>query len=437
MTTKALTAWQELNDRQQGTLSVIYDLEQQVDIMRKMEAAKGYWDNRPAAVWRRINFSHDPSDRRLFGTTELQTRLASRGWDNQGNGSTMAALADRGLITLDQYGTTYGRMRTVTLTRAGRAAARAGTCVNTGPARKAALGQRAWEVLAMLWTCDQAGKPLDWSHSPTIDRALIGTHAPPLARTLGVRGYEITDQGRAFYREHHVAHTAAHPDVHAPHPDGPDAEPWPPGADDILTQHRRHYRALCAAWHAALDAQHTAEKESSAAPPAPDPNLPVEVAELVAVRHAVWQDTARQRAHLAADHATDIQQRGARAARSYAAAALTVFHAAITGANPCEGLNPPGRDDTWTEPGLTPPAETGIPAIDTETKKRHATAVGAPLRRRGPAPTPHRGRRAARPDPPPPGHDFAALADFLRDHTYDGALFRRLHPGGTTTSGGQ
>ena len=37
-------------------------------------------------------------------------------------------------------------------------------------------------------------------------------------------GYEITDRGRWFYREHY----AAHADVRAPHPDGGDAEPWPP-----------------------------------------------------------------------------------------------------------------------------------------------------------------------------------------------------------------
>lgn len=213
MTTKALAAWRELNDRQQGTLSVIYELEQGVEVARKVDAANGYWDSSPAAVWRRIDFAHDPSDRRLFGTTELQSRLASRGWDNQGNGSTMAALADRGLITLDQRGTTFGLMRTVTLTRAGRAAVRAGTALTTGRAPKAALGQRAWEVLAKLWACDQAGKPLDWGHSTTIDRVLIGKHVPPLARKLDWRGYEITDRGREFYGEHYAAHTVAHPDV--------------------------------------------------------------------------------------------------------------------------------------------------------------------------------------------------------------------------------
>jgi hypothetical protein len=65
MTTTALAAWRELNDRQQGTLRVIHDLDQEREVARKIDAANGYWDSSPAAVWRRIDFAHDPSDRRL------------------------------------------------------------------------------------------------------------------------------------------------------------------------------------------------------------------------------------------------------------------------------------------------------------------------------------------------------------------------------------
>lgn len=429
MTTKALAAWKELNDRQQGTLSVIYQLDQAAERARKIDAANGSWDNTPAAVWRQIDFAHEPSDRTLFGTTELQNQLASRGWDNQGNGSTMSALADRGLITRRAYATTFGQMHTVTLTRAGRAAARAGTSLAPGSTPKAALSARAWEVLATLWACDQDGKPLNWGHSTTIERVLIGKHVPPLAQGLDRGGYEITDRGREFYREHYAAHATAHPDVHAPHPDGTNAEPWPPRVDDILTQHQHRYRALCAAWRAALDAQLAAEKETAAAPPVAETTLPAEVAELAAARHALWQETAQQRAQLAADHAAELHQRGARAARAYAAAALAAFHAAVAGTDPLPGLTSPEQEDTWDEPRLAPPAETGIPAIDADAAKLHAAAVGSPPRGRGPAPTYRRGRGTPRADrPPQPGSDFAALADFLRDHTRGGALLRRLHP---------
>lgn len=436
MTAKALAAWQELNDRQQGTLGSIYALDQEAERGRKLDAAGGHFDRRPAAVWRRIDFAHDPSDRRLFGTTDLQDRLAGRGWDNQGNGSTMAALAERGLIKSGGYRTTLGWMRTVTLTPAGRAAARAGTSLTPGTVPQAALGRRAWEVLATLWIRDQAGKSLDWGTSTTIDRVLIGKHNPPLAQKLDwpLRGYAITDTGRAFYREHHTAHTAAHPDVHAPHPDGAAAEPWPPAADEILTRHERYYGALCRAWRAARDAQQAAEKERAAEPPAPDPLLPADVTELVTVRQDVWCDTARQRAEIAAAHATDLHHRSLRAARGYAAAALSAFHAAAAGRDPLPDLTAP--EETVDEPRLDPPAETGIPAIDTEATTRHADAVGAPQPRRGPAPKPRRTRTlAATTDPAPgPGEAFAQLADFLVEHVRDGALLRRLHPDGTVTT---
>jgi hypothetical protein len=422
---KALAAWTELNDRQQGTLAAIYAIDQDKEAARRIDAARGDWSDTPAAIWRRIDFSYDPGDRKLWGITELQARLEARGWDNQGNGSTMAALAARGLITRGSRSATLTSVLTVTLTRDGRAAARAGLSLSPGGTPKAALGRRAWEVLTLLWTAGQSGKRLNWGYSATIEKVLMGKHIPPLAQ-LVPGGYEITDRGRDFYREHYAAHTAAHPDVNAPHPDGVDAEPWPARADEILTQHRDYYRALSAAWRHAHDMHLAADREIAVEPPVVPPILPAAVAEQTAARHRLWQDTARQRAELAAVHVDDLHQRGVQAARDYAAAALTVFRAAVTQADPLAALTPPAAGDDWDEPPLAPPAETGIHAIDAEAKKLHATAVGAPVRRRGPAPK-HRRSHATRPADQP-GAALAALADYLGNHTQDGALLRRLHP---------
>jgi hypothetical protein len=155
-------------------------------------------------------------------------------------------------------------MLTVTLTREGRAAARAGTSAMPGGTPKAALGHRSWEVLALLWAADSHGTPLEWGYSTTIERALIDRHVPPLAQRV-TGGYEIAERGRDFYREHYADCAAAHPDVSALHQDGADAERWPLRADEILTRHRRYYRALCAAWQDAHDARQAAEKEAGAA----------------------------------------------------------------------------------------------------------------------------------------------------------------------------
>lgn len=265
-TSKALTAWTDLNDRQQGTLAVIYELDQQAEAGHRQDGARGHFDQAPASVWRAIDFAHDPSLRELVGWTEMQMRLESRGWDNQGNGSTVAALAARGLLTRSSRPTGLGQMLTVRLTNAGRAAARAGTSNAPGEKPKASLSSRSWEVLALLWAAGNRGEILTWGYSTTIERVLIDRRVPPLAQRVP-GGYEITERGRDFYREHYAAHATAHPDVTAPHPDGAPAEPWPPQADEILAQHWHYYRALCAQWEDARAAYQAAEKEASAAPP--------------------------------------------------------------------------------------------------------------------------------------------------------------------------
>ncbi|MFF6844626.1 hypothetical protein ACFY8X_38550 [Streptomyces tanashiensis] len=430
-TSKALAAWTELNDRQQGTLAVIYELDQETEAGRGRRAAKGNFDDTPAAIWRRIDFAHDPSLRDIFGTTEMQSRLAVRGWHNQGNGSTVAALAARDLIARDAYGTQFGVMRTVALTRAGRAAARAGLSLRPDGAPKAALSARSWEVLALLWAADRRNTALKWGYSRTIEFVLIEKHQPPLAEhAADYCGYQITDRGRDFYREHYAAHTAAHPDVHAPHPDGADAEPWPKKADELLKEHRRTYQALSKAWRMADESRQAAEEEAaSTVPKLPEP-LPQPLIEQAAARHRLWQETARQRAELAAVHAEELCDFAERAARGYLAAALVAFRAAVAGTDPLSSLEAPAPGtDGWDEPRLAPPVETGIHVIDAEAKKLYAKATGKPLRRRGPAPKMR--RRLARYDIKKvdlPGEDHASLASFLFGHVDDGALLRRLHP---------
>src|SRR5207237_5250859 len=99
---------------------------------------------------------------------------------------------------------------TVALTRAGRAAARAGISLDTGAKPKVGLSERAWEVLALLWAADLRGQPLTWGYSATIEHVLIDRQLPPLAEQCA-DGYRITERGRDFYRNQHPAHTDASP----------------------------------------------------------------------------------------------------------------------------------------------------------------------------------------------------------------------------------
>lgn len=432
-TSKALQAWADLNDRQQGTIAVIYDLDQGAEASRRRRAARGSYDSRPASEWRSIDFAHEPAMRNVFGWTTLQEHLMGRGWDNQGNGSTMAALERRGLIIRASKPTRYGRMNTVRLTREGRAAARVGSSLTPDGPRRAALGRRSWEVLALLWSAHLRGEPLRWVYSATIENVLIKKHVPPLAQGFD-DGYEITERGCDFYREHHAAHTAAYPDVRAPHPDGAEEEPWPAAADELLARHRELYRALLAAWKDTDKARQTAEEEAAAPPPKAPDALPAAAAGLAEERHGLWCETARQRSALAAEHAEDLRARAEYAARAYAVAALSALSAAVAQANPLENLTPPSPEpDTWDEPPLPAPAETGINAIDAEATKLHSAAVRKPVKWRGPAPTRRTRRGNVRVVDKPstkPGVALYALAEYLREHVADGALLRRLHPPG-------
>src|ERR1700677_388851 len=428
-TPKALTAWTELNDRQQGTLRVIYQIDQANEKWRRQRGTSGSYDTSPASEWRRIDFAHDPSG---LATTDMQLRLDTAGWHNQGNGSTVAALADRGMLTRGERGTLLGVMLTVTLTREGRAAARAGLSLQPGGAPKAGLRERAWEVLALLWAAGQRGETLKWGYSATIEFVLIAKHVPALAERVP-GGYTITSRGQDFYRQQYAAHTAAHPAVRGPHPDGAAAEPWPADAGQILARHRRRYTELSMAWQAEWDAHKDAAAEASTA--APDTGaLPVVVAQMAAARHQLWCGTAQQRAALAAAQAAELHTLATRAARTYAVAALAVFRAAVTRTDPLAGLGEPRDDDTWDEPRLEPPAVTGIHAIDEPARRLHSAAVGVPVPRRGPAP---KRRRSSRPVTAPerPGQQLALLAGFLKEHTDGGALLRRLHPDCGETKG--
>ncbi|WP_131830984.1 hypothetical protein [Frankia sp. CcI49] len=424
---KALAAWTELNDRQQGTLAIIFGLDQAAEEAHRAAGASGEFDKRPASVWRAIDFAQEPSG---LGLTRMQERLDFRGWHSQGNGATVAALVDRGLITRGQRVTAFGWMITVTLTRAGRAAARAGTSTMPTRTPKPALSERSWEALALLWMANQRGGLLRWGRSATIDRRLIEAHVPPLAeRSTGALGYRITERGREFFREHYAVHVATYPDVRAPHPDGEAAEPWPAAADAILLRHRAYYRALCAQWQAARDAQQAAEAEATVTAPDLPEVLPASVRAQSAERHELWCETARRRAELAGAHVTDLARRAEVAARAYAVATLAAFRAATAGTNPLAVLEPPGETDSWDGRPLAPPPETGIHAIDAAAKKLHTAAVGTPLRRRGPAPK-RRARHASADAGPPPGDALDTLAEFLRGYVEGGALTRRMYPAG-------
>lgn len=445
---KALAAWLDLNDRQQETLRIIFEIDQAIEAARAKAAARREYDRQPASEWRLIDFAVDtsmmPYVRRRYDRTELQDRLIHAGWDNQGNGATIAALARRGLIEnngRDRRSTPNGEMIRIRMTKQGRAAARAGLDRPRTP--KAALGEFAWKTLVLLWEADQKGDYLHWQRSTTIDNVLIKKHVPPLAEHAYSDGspdpayhgqfpdgFRITDRGRWFYREHYAAHVTAHPSIPAPHPDGKHRDPWPEQADEILWQHLQLCNALAAEWKQADDTAKTAAAEAETKLPEPPAELPAAAAQMRSERHDLLTATARQRAELAAAQRADLETRCAAAARNYAVAALAVYKAAVAGTDPLEHLDPPDPDDdgTWDEPRLEPPAKTGVHAADEKARRLHLAAAGQPRKRKGPE-KPPKHRRPAGPELPGRKYrELKELAEFLRYEVAAGELTRRMHP---------
>ena len=131
---KAQVAWDELNARQRTYMEVMYAEDQGLEEERRTLAAQGRFTKNPARVWRRIFLSG------MYAPTPRALR--ARGLWESGAGSTLAALADRGLIEL---GTTDNWAQFALLTRAGRAAVRAGLGIAPTPRKE------PWELSEWLW----------------------------------------------------------------------------------------------------------------------------------------------------------------------------------------------------------------------------------------------------------------------------------------------
>lgn len=235
---KARAAWDELNERQRIYLEVIYDEDQGLEAERGIEAARGRWSSAPARVWRRVwvagQYASAPARLRRLGVWE------------EGAGSTLGALADRGLIG---YGDGW-----VLLTRAGRAAVRAGLGIVPWRKPQWALSEWLWRQMVKVVAAGPAGLPTSelwgtahmylqegYGHEPgnrpylRVDVAWVRyerrdwqhrPYDPPQYGCRDVRRYVLTDAGRAHYAEHLSEYREMYDDIDAPDlPSAPADEP--------------------------------------------------------------------------------------------------------------------------------------------------------------------------------------------------------------------
>ncbi|WP_331722944.1 hypothetical protein [Nocardia sp. NBC_00511] len=216
MPTAARDAWDALNDRQRIYLTVLFHYDQDLEALRRRESARGRFDNTPAKAWRRIPFNNP------YGP--VPNSLRAQGVYDSGAGATLAALRARGLITTE---TAPGILRdpvSVWLTRAGRAAARAGTGARPAPARppKGLLAERLWRQLAAAAAAERDGTRCQEMRGENHLYLCVGYEQYNSRGYLRGRSvptgtyYVFTEAGRAHYRTHHATYRELYPAVDAP-----------------------------------------------------------------------------------------------------------------------------------------------------------------------------------------------------------------------------
>ncbi|MFF3731018.1 hypothetical protein ACFYXM_12010 [Streptomyces sp. NPDC002476] len=422
MATKAQVAWDALNTRQRAYMTVLYDHDQAVEAGRAQDAAAGYYDDTPASVWRWIDVVTPGSK-----LTPVQRALARRDVRDDGTGSTLQALQRYGLIEVrdEVVDGPRGKSRTVSvkLTRAGRAAVRAGTR-EPGRRRAGELSEYAWERLVRLWRADP-GTVRIWGHNTY--EALVGRPTPPYAE--GKDGdYRITEAGREHYRTRWARYAELYPDVAAPDPDG-GPEPWPAELQRTLDR-------MEGAIEIAHRVQWTAHRRWEEAERDAGKKKPSE-SEADGEWGALLLEQARARSALALAHRERATEEAVVAIRRYAHAVLAAFTAVVEG-------SPAGADltaavvaaaDAGRDSAKVPaPPVCGLHRVDTAVQDAYGTLAGTRTRKR---PLPKQMRPAARPRwkdwTDPPEHDLVVrrlltLARTVASYVNGGALRRELHP---------
>ncbi|MCF1592400.1 hypothetical protein [Streptomyces muensis] len=428
MRERRLAVWEALNERQQAFVRIIYDLDQENEANRAYAAAQGKYDKRPASEWRQIDFTHEPYNRDLFGITTLQSRLEWEGYHNQGNGATMTVLIEKDLIEQHIRATRFGIMHTVLLTREGRAVYRAAHDMGRGSRSTVELSDRSWQVLGYLWSAHQRGKPLSWTYSTTIEKVLIDKYGLAEEATRGV-GYQITEEGRRYYRQHWTEYAQVYPEINAPHPDG--IVVWPKEVDAALVRAGRRCDALAGAWRDAWKTGEEAGRRAAAESPEAREGEEPEIADLRAERYDLAIAAATREAELAEQHKERLEGAVHTAAWTYVRMAVAAFTAAVDGTDPQAAVDASVDDTAEVLPN---PKPTGLRGIDTAAVKHHAAAIGKPLPRKGPPPRPRRRPRSRYyqqkeeiTPPPAPCSELVTYAGFLVSHVKDGDLQRTLH----------
>lgn len=225
MTAKPNEVWNELNQRQQTYLRLIYAADQSAE---ESEAAK--WKlghrRRPADEWRWLLYADLSS-----GPSYLKSLLRYALVVDPGTGSTFEALETRGLI-LCRHELDIDVVW-VRLTTKGRKVARAGLG-EQAPKKPPTGTLRSWHWEALVKVYEAGSLFGDGIHSGRYGDIGWNTwlrlrdyKSGGLVKETGkwqngkyIYGVQITDEGERFYEENWARYRGLYPEVNAPNPRG-------------------------------------------------------------------------------------------------------------------------------------------------------------------------------------------------------------------------
>jgi hypothetical protein len=220
--------WADLNKRQQTYLQAVYEVDQLQEMNVKSRGARGRWNSTPASVWRWMPYN--------AAGAALLGRIQDAGYQDEGTGSTFAALERRGLV-LCKYepGSIGAPILFVQITREGRKLVREALAL--APAKKLPVGMLKewhWRALCRAYVRGEQGMGgydndlgdgfgyVSWNTCLRLRDYRVKGEDKPLIRE-GRRGEPfaliITDFGREYYRENRQRYRELYPEVDAPAPD--------------------------------------------------------------------------------------------------------------------------------------------------------------------------------------------------------------------------
>lgn len=234
----------DLNERQRAYLLASLRTDQAAEEHHKRAYQRGNFDEsrRPASDWRAMPFGVILG---YGGPVPTMLRRECGGAD-EGSGSAWAALAKRGLLTVQDRDVHYHPgevLPRITLTTKGRKLARELSGQKLEKRPKGVLMRSTWRTLAAAWAAGETGLQsrgggdyggVSWDTWLSLLNYRTGGRRVPLVQEFSrkeplplrddpyhhqnVYFIRLTEAGRAFYVQRWEANHAAYPDIEAPKP---------------------------------------------------------------------------------------------------------------------------------------------------------------------------------------------------------------------------